>query len=63
VLCVTLLLLPAHQVDAHLSYDAKACYDKAMHLMDMYAARGECTPKPCGFHAILKMQTLEFECP
>lgn len=28
------------EVDAHLSYDAKACYDKAMHLMDMYAARG-----------------------
>lgn len=28
------------EVDANLSYDAKACYDKAMHLIDMYAARG-----------------------
>lgn len=34
-LCTTLL-----QVDAHLSYDAKACYDKAMRIIDMYAARG-----------------------
>lgn len=27
-------------MDANLSYDAKACYDKAMHLIDMYAQRG-----------------------
>jgi hypothetical protein len=40
-LLLLLLLLLSSQVDAHLSYDAKACYDKAMHLMDMYAARGE----------------------
>lgn len=38
---------PAHpftlhhpQVDAHLSHDAKATYDRAMRLMDLYAARG-----------------------
>lgn len=30
-----------YQVDAHLSYDSKALYDKAMILIDMYAARGE----------------------
>lgn len=28
------------QVDAHLSYDAKACYDKGMRLIDMYSKRG-----------------------
>jgi hypothetical protein len=49
LLLLLLLLLPllSHQVDAHLSYDAKACYDKAMHLMDMYAARGECFNTTC----------------
>jgi hypothetical protein len=44
LLMTFLLLLLLLQVDAHLSYDAKACYNKAMHLMEMYAARGESSP-------------------
>ena len=28
------------EVDAHLSYDTQATYDKALHLLDLYVARG-----------------------
>jgi len=41
--CEMLRVVPGRvstEVDAHLSYDTGATYDKALRLMDLYAAKG-----------------------